>query len=504
MKVLFYHSSAFLAHHMGVLLDEATLMVRNGHEVHFATCDAAIDICFGNCRGNKAQCRLCKWSTHHALSCLPSQVHRVSLCNYKSEIDHSKDLFTYSSIRDIKDIEYKGVKIGYSVLSAYITATRNNDPIFDGTFKKYMDKLLRTSFTLTDSIEKLYSEIQPDRVCIFNGRFYELRPAYEIAVNRGIDLCCYEVTIGEKDEFYKVHFDNVIPHSISENLRKIDKQWNDPAIPSEMKEQIGKSFFENRRGGKPAGDTIYTKHQEVGILPVGWDSTKRNFTIFNSSEDEFMAIGDEYDRLMMFSSQIEGIKKVLSLCALDDSIHVYLRVHPNLTGIQYSYHTDLYKLEQEFSNVTVVPCDSNVSSYTLMDYSEKVIVFGSTMGIESVYWNKPVILLGASLYHSVDICYTTKDIGELQKLLLADLVVKDNSWTIKYGFFVMYHNERDKYDSVNFNYTYWNIGNRKIPMPNFQKIFGSQKLYTLAQALMHKLYKLAWTTEDIDLPVRGR
>lgn len=451
MKVLFYHSTYFLNHHLGVLLDEAEKIFREGHEVYFAVCHSVVDVCFINSSCDKSVCKLCKWSTGRALNNLSKGIKRINLDEYKTSRNNSCPNLTFQSLDEIKKIEYKGVKIGYGVLSSYITATRNNDPCFDEVFNEYVNKLLNSTVALTDALDNLIDSLCPDMVCLFNGRFYEHRPAYELSLSKGIKVRCYEVIGGYGEDYYKVHYDNVMPHNIQANIQKVEELWEDKRVSLEKKYEIGKSFFENRRNGKPACDKIYTKNQQSGVMPSNWDSRKRNFVIFNSSEDEFIAIGDEYDSLAFFPSQIIGIKRILSLFSSNSDIHFYLRIHPNLTGIQYKYHTELYKLEDEFSNITVIAADAKVSSYDLMEQAEKIIVFGSTMGMEAAYWKKPVILLGGAVYTPLDLCYKPVDEDELQNLLLSQLEAKDNLIAIKFGYFYMHRDENAKFDYIDFN-----------------------------------------------------
>ncbi|MCS2656231.1 hypothetical protein NXV26_10165 [Bacteroides fragilis] len=148
-----------------------------------------------------------------------------------------------------------------------------------------------------------------------------------------------------------------------------------------------------RRNGIIAGDKVYIENQIKGKLPIDWDDTKRNIAIFNSSEDEFIAVDRDFDNLSLYKSQIDGIRGILEHYKENQTVHFYLRVHPNLKNVHYQYHLLLYDLSLKYPNITVIGADSDISTYDIMDNAEKVIVFGSTMGLESSYWGKPVILL---------------------------------------------------------------------------------------------------------------
>ena len=69
-----------------------------------------------------------------------------------------------------------------------------------------------------------------------------------------------------------------------------------------------------------------------------------------------------------------------------------------------------------------------------MDACEKVITFGSTMGIESVFWGKVSILAGRSLYEGLGGCYIPKDHDEMIDLINRRLDPLPNLGALKYGY----------------------------------------------------------------------
>jgi hypothetical protein len=227
------------------------------------------------------------------------------------------------------------------------------------------------------------------------------------------------------------------------NVAMMEKNWAEPALSDSEKRTIGESFFIKRRGGSVAGDVVYTTKQIKGLLPDGLDQTKKNIIIFNSSEDEFAAVGDEHYGMSLFPSQLAGVRRILELYQERTDIHFYLRLHPNLEKIRYKYHTGYYELAKQFNNLTVIPPASPVSSYALLDEAEKVIIFGSTIGVESVYWGKPVILLANSFYSFLDLFYKPKTEEELHVLIDSHLAPKDNLPAVKFGLYVMRYNGGD-------------------------------------------------------------
>ena len=496
MRYLFYTSCAFFKTGIAVLSDEAEKLYREGNEVYILHCGGIVNMCSGNPLCNKGLCSTCKLWTRLNLSKLNKGIIKVSLKIYLSNVEDKK--WDYKDVDKLKAITYKGTHIGLSALSSYIDHTRNKQPLIDCDSKPYFDNALSQGAILVDSVENAINDLKPDVFCLYNGRLIETRGILDYVLEKKIETRVMEVVPDvDSGKFFKVLYKNCLPHDIKYNQHLNEEVWNNSKLPYDKKLEIAESFYLNRRHHKAAGDKIYTAAQEEGQLPYGFDKTKRNFAIFNSSEDEMAAIGGEYDQLPLFKNQTAGIRSVLELCKNNTDIHIYLRIHPNLKTVNYKYHTELYNLSNDYNNVTVIGADERIDTYCLMDNVEKVIVFGSTMGIESVYWKKPVILLGASMYYYTDLCYIPKTKEELQYLLESSLEPKFNDFVYKYAFYIMAAKEAtiDKKMYEFFDWTPFKIKvfNRTAEGVPYQTLLGSKKfalyLFSTLRVLSELLFK---------------
>lgn len=488
MKILFYTSGARFHEDLGLLMDEAIILSKEGHEVYFLYNNCSLGTCTLNLSQNSHLCAVCQQNMKHALKNLPKTIKTINLGEFWR--DDNNIHFEYKSIKEIKRIEYKHVKIGYSVLSSYFTITRNLCPIIDDSFKSFIDRILIVSCRLTDALEDAINQIQPDRLCFFNSRFFEWRPAFDLAILHGIEAVSYERTTDLNKKNCKQRFYNSTPHNIANLQKRCSAIWDKTDITLKEKIEIGNSFFEKRRNGIAANDRVYTSNQERGKLPVDWDESKRNIVIFNSSEDEYAAIGDEYDSKSIFPTQYQGIKYILGLLEDEKNIHVYLRIHPNLKDVPYRYHKELEKLAEQYDHITVINAAESVSTYALMDAAEKVVVFGSTMGIEAAYWGKPVVLLAGAFYYYSDLCYIPKTREEIRDLLLGELPPKPNKEAIKWGFYFMYRNPDNRYKYVDWDAEWLNIMGVPVLNIHYLKLLGSSQLYAIYQKISNKIFKI--------------
>lgn len=430
MKHLFYLYSCFNGSFFGELVDEAIeLQKSKENQILFVYCGGLCEMCTQNAKGSKSLCHFCTSNTRRVLNYYHIENKNLRDC-VKIDNFHT---FDYKTASDLRNITYKDVHIGLSILSSYITRTRNMDPLIDDISKNYFDVHLKQCARLAEALNNVIEDFKPDAVHSFNGRFEEVRPIYDICHNKGIKCYLNEGT-KVKGKFKRVVFEDRLPHDIKYNKERRDYCWNHYQMSQEERLKFGESFFQKRRNGIASGDKIYIKGQEAGNIPP-IDKSKLNIAIFNSSEDEFVAVGGDWDLLKVFDSQYDGINYILEHA--DPNMHFYLRIHPNLKDIPYRYYTELLSLDKKYSNVTVIRAESKVSTYSLLDQMDKVVCFNSTMGMESVYWRVPTICLSAAMYYYEGVCYIPKSQDDVINLLRKPLEPLFNENVYKYGAWLM-------------------------------------------------------------------
>lgn len=486
MKVLFFTNRI---HNINVLLDEAISLQKSGNEVYFIYNNCTTKICECNMNKNSYLCEVCHRKMTKSINILPKGIKRIDIKDYWDE--SSVFSFEYKTAQELKSIEYKGVKVGYAVLSAFLSHSRNCNPKVDEDAKKYFDLLISTSCRITDALEKAIQIIQPDKICLGNARFFDSRPAFDLAKGRGIDVVSIDRKMNYEGKWHLDRFINHTPHDVQYRLELRDDLWDNAPMLDDEKQKIGESFFLKRRNGILAADKkVYTTNQQYGQLPIDWNPSKKNIVIFNSSEDEFASIGKDFDKLALFTTQYKGIRYILDTLMDKQDIHVYLRVHPNLSEVPYRYHTELMKLSELYDNITVIPGKDAVSTYALMEGAEKVIVFGSTMGLESAYWGKAVINLAGAFYYYSDICYVPQTKDELKALLTQSLPPKKNDEAIKWGFYYLYCNPKALPQNLDLNTDWFRMGRyRNIENVHYLKLLGSSKLYAIYLYLVTRKYR---------------
>jgi hypothetical protein len=227
---------------------------------------------------------------------------------------------------------------------------------------------------------------------------------------------------------------NSIPHSIDTISAEIESLWKSAGSD---KKEIGTTFYNNRIKRVEDAWYSFTKEQQEGRLPESFKNNegKKVVTIFNSSLDEYEGL--EGFGPYFYSNDNEGIKQICESLESHSTIKLYLRVHPNLRGLDNSQNKFLREKISNLKSVEVISAEDSVDTYELIKQSDIVIVFGSTVGAEAAFAGKKVILLGKAAYENLNCVIIPSSHEELMTILTDDSHESpkiDPDEPLKYGY----------------------------------------------------------------------
>src|SRR5262249_44145920 len=197
----------------------------------------------------------------------------------------------FKSLDDLKNYTFYGFDIGYAALASLVSILREPKPDLETPLiKEMLGKLLATSARIFLSFRDYLGSVSPDRVYIFNARFANTRAVLRACQLLQVECFCHDRgSTVDKYEF----FVNTLPHDRAQFARHLAASW-EKADP-ELRDEMGHRFFKERREAIVQNWISFTKDQQTGLLPDRWNSSKRNIGIFTSSEDEYVAIGKEWE-----------------------------------------------------------------------------------------------------------------------------------------------------------------------------------------------------------------
>lgn len=411
MNKFFYIPAGLQTPELEILMSLVQAAIDKGDKVTVGICSGGRGYaCSFNAWSLPDICSACKDRTSRGLEKLVGNYTLVKTPEELNDFDRGYTKVEFSA-RELKNYTSFGVDIGQAVYSSYIGSTRDLE--LDGAVSvKVIRSLLRTSETLAEWYLGLAEKEEFSEVTLYNGRQNQYRPIFRLARQSNIPVTVYEYSGLTADCVYE--FRNQLPQDLELLNCKIDEAWETVHCD---KTAVAEYYYSFKRVGGAINDTkSFVNKQTREKIPENWDFNKKNVVIFNSSEDEFAALGGEYDDTI-YPSQFEAISQIVSHFKTDSEINIWLRVHPNLKDVRWNFAIDLFRLERTNHNFHVVPGNSDVSSYAMLDKADLVVSFGSTIGIEAAYWTKPSILLGRCVYEKLGSCYVPRSHEEVINLI---------------------------------------------------------------------------------------
>lgn len=417
--------------HLGTELEIAQRHLDVGDEVHFLICDGVIGGCRDNPTGDAERCGRCLYRRNRSIQLLTRGVMSHYLSSF-IETGGVEGLDSAASVVDKQsaiDWRFQGESLGWGALSSAVDVFRDPEGI-DERFRLVLPRLSKAAaLSYLGTLRFLEHSSRFDQVYVFNGRFECTLGAAKACLRYGLRPSLHER--GANVRRFAVFRDDIL-HSRKAQRSRIMSAWNAAANPAGA-ESVAMEFYQDRRKGCDKSWWSFTHRQQYGRLPQGWDATKKNIVIFNSSEDEMAAVGDEW-KSDLYARQSIGIERIVAdLNSVAPETRVYLRLHPNLSGVDNADMRRLRKIQSP--NLFLIEPDSSISSYELLDHATTVLTFGSTVGIEAAYWGKPSVLAGPALYETLGSVYLPRTHQEVIELLTKELLPLDRLGALQYAFY---------------------------------------------------------------------
>ncbi len=428
MNIVVFAAYAMNTPHFETELELAHTHADEGDHVTILTCGGELESCDPNPYHDAPRCAKCMGRRDCGLKLIPSSVVTESFYSLTDEDRRGLDQLRtrYESHDDLKKSTVGSFDIGYAVLSSLITKTR--DPEVDLTAHAALLRAsLRAAWTVHRSMCHYLDTHDVDRVYVFNGRFATMRAVLRACQEKGVECFTHE-RARDLSRYWLLR--NTTIHDIEFMHKLILDTWNAAGADSD-REEVARAWYEDR--DRRDIDGGFVGDQQARRLPVDWDNDKRNITVFVSSEDECASVSDAWQN-PLYNSQIDGIRAIIdSLTDDPGDLHLYIRTHPNLALVDNVQTREIAKLDAPF--LTVIPPADPVDTYEMMRRSASVLTFGSTTGIEAVYWGAPSILAGMAFYRDFGATYNPASHEELVELLRQQLEPRPIEPALIYAYF---------------------------------------------------------------------
>jgi len=417
--------------HWGTELEIMQRHIDDGDVVTHLCCNGELLACECNLYHDRTRCKNCIGRRRHGLSLLSKKVQSRSLLNltHRDRVELADLPMQHYNLKEFSNKVVENFDIGFAVASSMISMIRDHEPVLSEHGSSFQ-RFVISALSVYRSVLNYLREHPVDRVYVFNGRLATCRAVFRAC--QSMKVPCFVHERGHDIHHYVVD-ENHTQLELAYIEHCIRQSWRDASNQSD-RDAIAEKFYTDRLKGRQQSWYSFIGGQEDGLLPRNWVSNRRNIVIFNSSEDEYASIGNEW-RNPLYADQQEGLERILdTLSNITHNVHLYLRIHPNLKTLDNTQTRKLATLSANF--LTVIPPDDPVSTYTLVKNATAVLTFGSTVGIEGVYWGTPSILAGQSYYRNLGGTYNPSSHDELITMIKSELPPKNKEGAKMYGYFL--------------------------------------------------------------------
>jgi len=404
-------------------------------EVTLLICSGALPSCDVNLDHHPDQCINCILRRRRGLRLLEGQFSVKPILKLEAEdLEVLRSVRTsFTSLEDLRSYRLGSFDLGIAVVSSIVSRNRDPEPSLRREATR-VSNLTLSSAGIYLAMKRHLRSGSFDRVYAFNGRFATMRAVLSACQEEGVD--CFLHDRGSSIERYAL-YRNALPHSVDVMEAKIRAAWRE-AESSNDRHSVAAAFFEGRKKGEARNWYSFTSHQDESLLPDTWDDNQRNIVVFPSSEDEFVAIGKEWQN-PLYADQQSGLIRIIEDIRGLPSVSCHIRLHPNSRDMAVKSVEKIVALGG--GNIFIVLPESPVSSYAMLFAADIVLTFGSTVGIEATYWRKPSVLAGQSFFRNLGSTFNPDNHEQLLQLLLEASEPADQVGALMFGYYFATYGE---------------------------------------------------------------
>jgi hypothetical protein len=260
--------------------------------------------------------------------------------------------------------------------------------------------------------ERILDELEPDVVLLLNGLFGAERTIRELALRRGVRAPTYE--IAPRGGALVFSQDSPAPDY------DVDRLWEsvrDRPLDSRQRSQAI-ALLEDRARGVGAHESYYDRPEEDPEelrRRLGLEGRERLVSLFTNVTWDSATIGHDVG----FTSMFDWVERAVRL-AEDRDFVLVVRAHPaeGRWGTREAVQeTVVSRLGEIPANVRFVSAQEALSSYALLDISDLLLTYTTTVGLEAAARGKQVAVSGDTHYRGRGFTIDVSGPEDLERVL---------------------------------------------------------------------------------------
>ncbi len=281
---------------------------------------------------------------------------------------------------------------------------------------------------------------KPDVVIIPNGSILEMGVAYGLARQAGITAITYE--FGEqRDRVWLARNDKIM----LQDTTAMWQAYRDKPLTEEQWEKV-RALFEARRGGAlwanfarrwqnapPASGNAARTALHLDERPI--------FLLATNVQGDSLTL----EREVFSQSMSEWLRETVRYFAKRPNVQLVVRIHPGEQMVDGASLAEVVRaaLPELPENIHLVPADSKINTYDILEIAAAGLVFTTTVGLEMAMSGLPVVVAGKTHYRDRGFTLDPNSWDEyfalLDKLTAAPEALRPTEEQVKLAWKYAYH-----------------------------------------------------------------
>lgn len=401
-----------------------------GIDVRMVSCNQALPACLVDPLGNHSlgspkeypehgtiasTCRHCTRSLDLLYKDSLTPLIRMSQYSNSSNLATAIDLVSRLAPDAYADYVYNDVCVGQHALASAFRVTGRGTLLNTPYHNWVLKHQLIGAIVVTMITRSILEEHKPSRIALTHGIYVDHGTIAETARSMGVPVTVF-VRPYRKNTVMLCHGDTYHRALLSEPATL----WSGRSLTTTERNTL-MEYVQSRRSGSLDSLTYHpnpVEGREKVLNELGLSEQRPIVSLFTN----VLWDAQIYHACNAFPNMLEWIYSTIDYFSKKPDTQLVIRVHPaEVKAKRKSQQPVVDELKNRFSvlppNITVVPPESDISSYDLAEASQATLIFGTKMGLEIALRRIPVIVAGESFVRGKGITFDASSAGEYFELL---------------------------------------------------------------------------------------
>ena len=395
--------------------------------VEFLLCDAPLSACIMATElvikediflkeGPKSICSSCYHNSEIFLKDAKFKINKISDYIDLNDEKHIQDLNTIKNINldNVRDFKLDNIAIGehaYAGTLRYYARTDLDSKDSNAVLRKFLESSILTKI----AIEKLYSKKNFDSVILNHGIYVPQGIIHEVSKSSGINTVNY--CMGTRKKTFCFGKDETYHKSL---IYEKNDNWENLELNHKVENKIDK-YIESRLNGNE--DWIYFHNKPNFDLK----NFIKKYNIDQTKPMIGLATNVIWDAQIDFPSNffdniLTWVFYTINYFINNKDLQLIIRIHPaEINSTKPAQQRILDEIKKKFpeisKNIIIIPAEDNMSTYTIMQACNNVLIYGSRLGIELSALKIPVIVCGEGFIRNKNIALDINSFEEYDQVL---------------------------------------------------------------------------------------